>query len=92
MEFDKLDKNQRKLIQRNLKELDFYKSSIDGLYGKNTYVALETFNKQNFKGANLKKIENVKRLLNKILLIRDPKKISPSNEPNKTYITQLTVD
>lgn len=32
--FNKLSKNQRKQLQLNLKDLGFYKSSIDGLYGK----------------------------------------------------------
>ena len=56
--FKKLSKNQRRLLQSNLKGLGFYKSSIDGLYGKGTASALTAYNKQNLNGADLKNQEN----------------------------------
>ena len=41
--FKKLSKENRKQLQTNLKDLGFYKSSIDGLYGKGTAGALTAY-------------------------------------------------
>lgn len=84
-EFNKLGKDKRKLIQSNLRELGYYKSSIDGLYGKSTFAALNSFNKQNFSGANLKNNANVNQLLSRILKLKEQKKQSPSNVSDMTY-------
>ena len=65
--FKKLSKENRKQLQSNLKDLGFYKSSIDGLYGKGTAGALTAYNKQNLNGADLKKSENVEKLFNVVL-------------------------
>ena len=65
--FNKLSKEQRKQLQSNLKDLGFYKSSIDGLYGKGTAGALTAYNKQNLNGADLKKSKNVEKLFNVVL-------------------------
>ena len=43
-EFIKLSLLERKKIQERLREKGLYLSSIDGLYGKNTKLALEAFN------------------------------------------------
>ena len=66
-EFINLSKGNRKKIQSNLKHLGFYKSSIDGLYGKGTAGALTKYNKQILNGADLKKLENVKKLFSTVL-------------------------
>ena len=68
--FRKLSKEQRKLLQSNLKDLGFYKSSIDGLYGKGTAGALTAYNKQSLNGADLKKSENAKKLINSVLALK----------------------
>jgi hypothetical protein len=74
--FYKLSKEQRKQLQSNLKNLGFYKSSIDGLYGKGTAGALTAYNKQNLNGADLKKSENVEKLFKTVL------RLTPSSTPN----------
>jgi len=61
-EFGKLNSRDRKLIQSNLKNLGHYNSSIDGLYGRNTAAALNSYNKKYLKGADLDRSDNVKRL------------------------------
>ena len=61
--FKKLSMERRKLIQSNLKILGLYKSSIDGLYGKGTEGALTAFNEQSLDRANLRKSENILKLL-----------------------------
>ena len=65
--FVKLSKSQRKQIQSNLKDLGYYKSSIDGLYGKGTSGALTAYNKQNLNGADLNNFENVNNLISAVL-------------------------
>ena len=42
--FNKLSKDQRKVIQSNLAAEQFYTSSIDGLYGRGTAAALKAYN------------------------------------------------
>jgi S1-C subfamily serine protease len=68
--FIKLSKENRKQLQSNLKDLGFYKSSIDGLYGKGTAGALTTYNKQNLNGSDLKKSENVEKLYIEVLALK----------------------
>ena len=65
--FKKLSKETRRQLQTNLKNLDLYKSSIDGLYGKGTAGALTAYNKQNLNGADLMKSKNVEKLFNVVL-------------------------
>lgn len=82
-----LSKNQRKKIQLTLKRLRFYDSSIDGLYGRGTAAALTAYNKQNLAGADLKKSENVKTLMNSVLAMTPkttPEVVTP-NQPKDTY-------
>ena len=44
--FIKLPKEQRKVLQSNLKNLGYYDSTIDGLYGRGTSGALTAYNKR----------------------------------------------
>ena len=75
--FVKLSKENRKKLQFNLKDLGFYKSSIDGLYGKGTVGALSAYNKQNLNGSDLKKSENVEKLFNAVLALKPSPKPKP---------------
>ena len=52
--FLKLPKDQRKLLQANLKELGYYASTIDGLYGRGTSGALTAYNKEQLGNSDLK--------------------------------------
>lgn len=61
--FVTLPTESKKIIQSNLQKLGYYKSSIDGLYGKNTERALNKFNNQHLGGADITNVENVERLL-----------------------------
>ncbi|MDC0431675.1 trypsin-like peptidase domain-containing protein [Paracoccaceae bacterium] len=70
--FKKLSKEKRKKLQSNLKDLGFYKSSIDGLYGKGTEAALTGYNKQILNGKSLKNFENVLKLFNAVLGLPPP--------------------
>ena len=81
--FKKISKEQRKQLQTNLKDLGFYKSSIDGLYGKGTDGALTAYNKQNLNGADLKKSENVEKLFNVVLGLKPVPKIIPKTQPDE---------
>ena len=57
----------RKLIQSKLSLRGYYQSSIDGLYGKGTAAALETYNKGYLGNADLTKSSNVKDLFDDLL-------------------------
>ena len=80
-----LSKNQRKQLQINLKGLGFYKSSIDGLYGKGTAAALTAYNQQNLNGKNLKISENVVKLINVVLGLKPKPKSNPDSNSDDTY-------
>ncbi len=60
------EQNRRKL-QQTLSSLGYYKSSIDGLYGKGTAAALKSYNKEYLNNAPLFESANVEALLNDIL-------------------------
>ena len=83
--FIKLSKENRKQLQSNLKDLGFYKSSIDGLYGKGTAGALTAYNKQNLNGADLKKSQNVEKLFNVVLGSKTAPKSNPDGNSDDTY-------
>ena len=75
--FTKRSGDQRKLIQSNLKELGFYKSAIDGLYGQGTEAALTAYNTKHLSGSDLKLAENVTKLMEKLLALETaPKPIT----------------
>ena len=81
--FIKLSKENRRQLQTNLKDLGFYKSSIDGLYGKGTASALAKYNKQNLNGADLKKSENVEKLFNVVLELKPSPKPKPKTKSDE---------
>jgi hypothetical protein len=81
--FIKLSKENRKQLQSNLKDLGFYKSSIDGLYGRGTAGALTAYNKQNLNGADLKKSKNVNKLINAVLALKPVPKIIPKTQSDE---------
>ena len=84
-----LSKDQRKLVQTNLADLNYYKSTIDGLYGKGTALALTEYNKVYLGNADLKKQANVTRLINAVLAIKTevvtPVKPAPEPQADDTY-------
>lgn len=87
--FIKLSEDQRKLVQSNLADLSYYKSSIDGLYGKGTARALTEYNKVFFGNADLKQPNNVAQLVNTVLAIKPRAATSveptPSPQTADTY-------
>lgn len=87
-EFNNLAFVQRKHIQENLKILLFYKSTIDGIYGKNTEKALMGYNVRYFDSEPLTKRDNVKRLLQKIIEFRP----IPSSKRDRDYAKEPRSD
>jgi len=86
--FKKLSQDKRKQVQSNLKDLGYYKSSIDGLYGEGTAGALTAYNKQHLGGADLKKSANAEKLIKTVLALKPaPKPITPASpaQPKDTY-------
>ena len=69
-EFIKLSLLERKKIQEKLKEKGLYLSSIDGLYGTNTKLALEAFNNNASTNLDSKKRANIKTLFSSLLAIK----------------------
>ena len=65
--FVNYSKGQRKLIQSSLADLGFYKSSIDGLYGKGTAAALKAYNKEYLGNADLSTTANANALIADLL-------------------------
>ena len=60
--FNKLSSKNRKVIQEKLLSLGFYRSTIDGLYGKGTAKALNNYNKNYLQNSDLSKIANMNYL------------------------------
>lgn len=82
--FVKLTLSDRKRIQTNLKILDLYKSSVDGLYGRRTATALSAYNKKNLNNSDLKVSANVSRLLAAVIshkFIPDPETFATIQKP-----------
>ena len=65
--FINLSDGDRKKVQSILSDLGFYKSSIDGLYGKGTLKALTAYNKKNLNDDDLTKSGNVMNLITVLL-------------------------
>ena len=65
--FINLSDGDRKKVQSILSDLGFYKSSIDGLYGKGTLKALTAYNKKNLNDDDLTKSGNVMKLITILL-------------------------
>ena len=59
-------------MQSKLAFLGYYKSTIDGLYGKGTAAALKAYNKEYLGDADLTKSANVKALLDDLLREKSP--------------------
>ena len=79
--FKKLSVDKRKQLQSNLKDLDFYKSSIDGLYGKGTSGALTAYNKEHLGDADFKKSANVEKLIKTVLALKPTPKLKTPTSP-----------
>jgi TPR repeat protein len=62
-----LSKSDRKLVQSNLAQENFYQSSIDGLYGRGTADALKAYNEEYLGNADLGKASNAKALIADLL-------------------------
>ena len=70
--FIKLSATKRKQIQTNLKDLGFYNSSIDGLFGKGTAEAISRYNNEKLNGTSLEQSVFVGIVLNRILSLKPP--------------------
>lgn len=90
--FISLQKSQRKLVQTHLQYFGFYKSVIDGLYGKNTRLALEQYNKRYFGSADLTNSKNASDLLALVLKHYPPSSIKPPEFANKPNVQIPTVE
>ena len=78
--FINLSDGDRKKVQSILSDLGFYKSSIDGLYGKGTLKALTAYNKKNLNDDDLTKSGSVMKLIT-ILLDNETSPTLPLLEP-----------
>ena len=65
--FKRLDVSKRKKIQLELSVDGYYKSSIDGFYGKGTAAALKAYNKEYLGNADLTKSDNISALFDDLL-------------------------
>lgn len=68
--FIELKQSDRRLIQRNLKKMNYYSSTIDGLFGRKTEEGLRKFNKQKFAGKDLNSYRNVVLLFERIMTLK----------------------
>ena len=80
--FKALEKTNRLRLQRKLKNIGYYTSSIDGLYGKRTAAALKAYNKNHLGNADLLKSSNIEALISAVLVTK-PREKTPS-EPAPT--------
>ena len=69
-DFKKLNKSQRINIQIKLKSLGLYGSSIDGVFGRNTSKAIETFVKENYDNENFTLPLNSDKIFQSILMLK----------------------
>ena len=65
--FRSLPEYQRKRVQTNLRSRGLYSSSIDGKWGKNTFIGLASFSALNLKTININSSYQANRLLNAII-------------------------
>ena len=79
IKFEEYSKMERQRIQSTLKNYGLYKSTIDGIYGKNTKLALEEFNQLYLSNSDLSDDKNIGTLLATILNSEN-KKISDSSK------------
>jgi hypothetical protein len=90
MAFNNLSSEVRKNIQINLLREGFYKSSIDGSYGRGTEKALKSFNSNVLDGADLRRKSNVTRLLSQLGTIQTPKEEKNEEKVEKNVQTELS--
>ena len=81
--FTRLDQTSRRSIQEALSKDGFYTSTIDGLYGRGTEVALRAYNKQYLNNADLNVKANVDALYADLL------KPQPETADTSTNVTEL---
>ena len=72
--FNNLSSEVRKKIQLGLQDQGYYKSGIDGSYGKGTEKALKDYNSDALGGSDLKKSSNVAILLSKLSSLKTSEK------------------
>jgi hypothetical protein len=83
--FMQLEENQRRRLQTKLKNLGYYKSSIDGIYGKGTATALNLYNEMHLSKSDLSRDKNIEQLINSVLGIKPvpkSKKVIVEKTPN----------
>ena len=66
-QFSALPNSQRKKIQANLKRRNFYTSSIDGKWGRDTLMALVEFSSMKLGTVDLQSVAASKKLLDAVL-------------------------
>ena len=76
-------------MQTKLSSFGYYRSDIDGLYGKGTAAALKAYNKEYLGDADLTKSSNVKALLDDLLKER---RTEEEAEPKVTVTLNLGSD
>lgn len=85
--FMKFSSTDRRKIQSTLYDLGFYRSSIDGLYGRGTETALKDYNTEYLGAADLGKSYNVTALFKDILApqVFETEEVV-ANKSSKTFI------
>ena len=90
-EFIKLSKEIRKQLQSNLKDLGYYKSTIDGLYGRGTAGALTAYNKEQLGNPDLKVSSNVSALVEAVLASNNIEEVTPETPiTTDTKVAEVT--
>ena len=91
--FVSLSLKNRKLLQANLKELGYYASTIDGLYGKGTSGALTAYNKEQLGNTDLKVSTNVSALVEALLALNNAEEVAPETiTVEETTITEAEAE
>ena len=81
--FNNLSALARKNVQLNLQAEGYYKSSIDGSYGKGTERALRNYNSDILGGSDLRKSSNIAILLSKLSSLKTQKKYTVIGDKDK---------
>ena len=89
--FNALAYSARISIQRNLRYLGLYKSSIAGLYGKRTEEALRAYNKKYFGNRSLSSNYNIIALLNSVRSHTSGSNSSSSTTTHKSCSNDLSL-
>ena len=89
--FNNLSSEARKKVQLSLQNQGYYKSNIDGSYGKGTQRALRDYNYDVLGGSDLKKSSNIAILLSKLSSFKTPKKYTDleKKDENKTQVDTI---